>query len=82
MLCDKCNKEVSENNSVIEFFRLHMHPALCTDYDRHLYPENGCEGSPSRVKIIEESSMTKEEYFKVIDQENKEYLKIKRSYGL
>jgi hypothetical protein len=60
--CDKCGLEVSPQNSVVEFEIKLTSLLRCTDVfnigslmtrqDRHLYPEGDCEGSPSRVQLI------------------------------
>lgn len=52
MKCDKCGKEVDRKNSVIEW-RESGGQILGLVKDRHLYPTQDCEGSPSRVKIVE-----------------------------
>lgn len=80
MICDKCGKETSEDNSVIQFLYLEFDPCVGAKNDRHLYPELGCPGSPSRVKIIEDSGMTKEQYFQAKKQTIKEWCELKRRY--
>ncbi len=52
--CDKCGKTVEYNNSALELsviMGLDEFSAMFLQ-DRHLYPIDNCEGSPSRVICI------------------------------
>lgn len=59
--CDKCNKIVPKNNSclLLLFYAEGLTPFT---WDRHLHPTDSCEGSPSRVRHIEENEDWKEAY--------------------
>jgi hypothetical protein len=52
--CDKCGKRVAKGNSALwlEFQVTGENALSFTGQERHLYPEGDCEGSPSRVHLI------------------------------
>lgn len=50
--CDKCGENITPNNSSRRLQELFTGQFLYTK-DRHLYPVGKCEGSPSRVKLVE-----------------------------
>lgn len=64
-MCDKCGGYVSPENSVLRFEELLNGPMIGHMSDRHLYPERGCPGSPSRVKLIESNPRHKWAYQKM-----------------
>lgn len=51
-MCDKCGEEVPFHNSAKSLQEL-LTEAFLWVKDRHLYPTETCEGSPSRVDAIE-----------------------------
>lgn len=79
MICDKCGKEVPKDNSVFEYQILIMMPAIGADGDRHLYPVDGCEGSPSRVQIIETKYGSYQEFLKQAQEEITDYIKVRKA---
>lgn len=61
--CDKCGELVPENNDAVTWeAKLTGNWTLVVAIARHLYPTNICEGSPSRVKYINEHPEAKEVY--------------------
>lgn len=53
-VCDKCGKEVPENNDATIFWSFVLRdPTLCLNLPRHLLPTEHCEGSPSRAQYLE-----------------------------
>lgn len=72
-LCDKCKKVVPRKNSVIVLHELVVNRFVGFVMDRHLYPVDGCPGSPSRVKLIESDQQWKDAYTKLqmeVDDDN------------
>ncbi|HLF89653.1 MAG TPA: hypothetical protein VI451_11940 [Anaerolineales bacterium] len=51
--CDKCGEIVPPENSILHLEELINGPIIGGVRDRHLFPIKNCEGSPSRVKLIE-----------------------------
>lgn len=52
--CDKCKRAVPKNNRARTLEEYVKNKTMGLVYDRHLYPTaEGCEGSPSRVRMIE-----------------------------
>ena len=52
-LCDKCGEIVPPENSILYLEELINGPMIGGVRDRHLFPTKNCQGSPSRVKLIE-----------------------------
>jgi hypothetical protein len=51
--CDKCGQLVTRTNSAVNLQDIFT-GTVGFVHDRHLYPVPDCEGSPTRVKLIEE----------------------------
>ena len=51
--CDKCNQYVNPHNSALLLEEKVTGKVGWINRERHLFPENGCEGSPSRVKMLQ-----------------------------
>jgi hypothetical protein len=68
-LCDKCGVVVPPENSILYLEELVNGPIIGDVRDRHLFPTKSCEGSPSRVKLIECSSVYAEAYRRMSDSE-------------
>jgi len=49
--CDKCQKPVPKENSVLLIQDIATERIVFAQ-DRHLYPTEDCEGSPSRVVFV------------------------------
>ena len=64
-ICDKCGIEVPIHNSALVLHELVIDGFIGFVMDRHLYPIDGCEGSPSRVKLVESDPKWKECYAKL-----------------
>ena len=52
-LCDKCGGIVPPENSTLQLEEMIGGPIIGNVRDRHLFPIRGCEGSPSRVKLVQ-----------------------------
>lgn len=65
--CDKCGLPVPQTNDAVYWHVLAYGDSmvLLWGQSRHLYPTIECEGSPSRVKGIEENADLKAAYIKL-----------------
>ena len=58
MLCDKCGQEVMLDNDAVALEYMRQHSRLPEGIERfsygarHLFPVEGCEGSPSRAQYL------------------------------
>ena len=68
--CDKCKKDVPRKNSALVLHELVVNQFIGFVMDRHLYPVDGCEGSPSRVKLVETNPIWKDVYDKLQKETN------------
>jgi hypothetical protein len=57
--CDKCGQPVPRDNSCVTVAELALDRFIGFVMDRHLYPTGGCEGSPSRVRLVESDEVWK-----------------------
>lgn len=55
--CDKCGKTVEPSNSAYWLEARVTGRFIGFVKDRHLYPVDGCEGSPSRVNLIKKDPL-------------------------
>lgn len=62
--CDKCGQAVDPKNSAMRLEDI-LAGQLRWVYDRHLYPTPDCEGSPSRVRLVEAGGQWGEAYRKL-----------------
>lgn len=69
-LCDKCGGMVSPSNSILNLEEAMSGPLIGNVRDRHLFPVPGCEGSPSRVKLIETNSRYARAYKQIKAESN------------
>jgi len=51
--CDKCERAVPKHNSAVLLQEVATGRTAGFVMDRHLYPTDDCEGSPSRVHLAE-----------------------------
>lgn len=58
--CDKCGKIVTKDNSALLVEELATEQFAGFVSDRHLYPVDGCEGSPSRQKEVAKNKVWQE----------------------
>lgn len=69
-ICDKCGQPVSKNNSVVYLDLFTGNIDMIDAKDRHIYPtKEGCEGSPSRVKLIQTNPVYKDAYERIQQEE-------------
>ena len=54
MKCDKCDKEVPWENdaTILDAIRIEQPIVILMWRARHLFPVDGCEGSPSRAQYL------------------------------
>lgn len=64
--CDKCGQLVPKHNSAVQLQEI-VTGSVGFVRDRHLYPVEGCEGSPSRVKLIEEDQTWADAYNQLLE---------------
>lgn len=62
--CDKCKQKVYPKNSALLLDDI-VHNTVQLSWSRHLYPTLTCEGSPSRVRMVETDSQWQEVYQKI-----------------
>jgi len=55
-ICDKCGKPVTKGNSALLVQELALGQFAGFVSDRHLFPTDTCEDSPSRRRHLEESN--------------------------
>lgn len=67
MNCDKCGQPVPESNdaAMLEFIATNNWKLLGATR-RHLFPTEICEGSPSRVTMIDKNPAWKKAYQKLL----------------
>lgn len=51
--CDKCGRAVPKHNSAVLLQEIATERTAGLVMNRHLYPTDDCEGSPSRVSLVE-----------------------------
>ena len=61
-LCDKCNQLVPISNSALAVDELATGRFAGAVKDRHLFPTDNCEGSPSRIRLVQSDPIWKAAY--------------------
>jgi hypothetical protein len=67
-VCDKCGDHVPKENSAVLVQELATEGFAGFVLDRHLYPTGDCEGSPSRVTLVETDPAWADAYNLVVSQ--------------
>lgn len=75
MACDKCGKSVPNTNNAVFLEELVTGSFAGLVSYRHLYPTGKCEGSPSRVRMIETNEQWAKAYKRLVNGELPEWVK-------